>query len=270
MKKCFIKVICIICMLILVSCKNETKVDNNETKTSESETSQDTFNDIDLDRKKSLEDAGIKEEVVDISYKKEGYIRLEITYPKLTSDNPIIQKALDLVNGELKSGAELFRSDYIDTKREELDEREDQRYVQDTTDVYVTNNDDKYLSLRVFTYYDYMGAHPGYFIAGYTFDAKTGDALKLYDIVKDKEGLRQVIYKWCEDNKEEYMLFDDYKNTVDSYVDERPLFEDISTEPAKLQFYINDGKMVVVFQTYDISPYAAGAISIDVPKELLK
>lgn len=285
MKKQLIAIFLIFCAIIFTSCKNEVQlketsmenIEQNESKKNNeinemTNQPSDSY-DVNADNKKSLEDAGIKEEVVDISYSEKGFVPIDAIYPKLTSDDPLVQKSLDVVNEDTRKFAEEFKREMsgIDNSGEEIVDKENYRFSTDNTDVYVTCFNDKYLSLRVFTYTDYMGAHPSYSIAGYVFDRQTGNRLKLYDVINDKEKFRKHLYDWCDKNKEEAGLFDEYKEVIDSYVDEKPLYEDVSTEAPVLQFCMyEDDKMTVMFQTYDIAPYAAGIISIDIPKELLK
>lgn len=283
-KKMLYLVLLLFIALIVVSCS----VKSNNIEESQSETEaivldESTENavatdetdeyDVAAERKKSLKDAGIVEEVIDISYNEEGFVPIDITYPKLSSDDAIVQSSLDIVNEDLKKFAEKFKDEMkgVELSSEEVFDKENYRFSMDNTDVYATWFGDKYFSLRVFTYTDYMGAHPLYSIAGYTFDRTNGQRLSLYDLIDDKEKFRECLYDWCEKNKEEAGLFDEYKEVIDSYVDEKPLYDEVSSDIPKLQFCMyGDDKMTVIFQTYDIAPYASGAISIDIPKELLK
>ena len=180
--------------------------------------------------------------------------------------NENIENALNIINEELKQEAENFKQEY----KEEIRENKSLsavmsdffRYSYDSTDVYVTNIDDKYFSIRVFTYTDLMGAHPTYYISCWTFDVNTGKELPLKDMVNDKEELKSYLCEWCEKNKEEAGLFDEYKDTIDAYFDD--------SNEYKLEYYIQDEKMYVIFQIYDIAPYAAGAIHIVIPEGLRK
>ncbi len=277
MRKIIVLIIAISFTLQSYACKtvknNETSIsaiDNvtenaTENLTENAEDGVDLY-DVDADNAKSRKDAGIKEEKIDSSLVEDGYTYIDIKYPVLTSTKgeENIQTALDVVNDDLKKAAEKFYGDNKDTVKTDKEETGIENYhlSHDSTDVYVTRRDDKHLSIRVFTYEDYMGAHPIYYISGYNFDVNTGKKLNLYDVIKDKEEFRKYLYEWCEEHSEEDMIFEEeYKETIDNYVDEK----------SDLQFFFYDiDKLCVIFQIYDIAPYAVGVISVEIPKELRK
>ena len=104
-----------------------------------------------------------------------------------------------------------------------------------------------------------MGAHGMYYQNGYTYDVKTGKKLGILDFVNDKEELRAYLKKWIQDKSDEYGFFDEAPNAIDAYIDGE----------YELQFYINKD-LTVMFQPYDIAPYAAGLIEVKLDKSLLK
>lgn len=219
------------------------------------------FNPV-IERDKTLEVAGINKAIVDISDVENGRVYQEIKYAKLNTSDIKIQKILDTVNNNIKKSAEDFKTENKEYVREDSknSERSDYKYSYDSTDVVVTEKSDKYLSLRMFTYIDMMGAHPSYYITGYIFDVNNGKRLEVMDIVKDKETLRNFFYDWCDKNRDSVGLFDEYKITIDGYVNGE----------YELQCYMEGGETYAVFQTYDIAPYAAGAIHVKLPVEILK
>ena len=214
------------------------------------------------EREKTLDAAGVNKEVVDISDIENGRVYQAIKYAKLSVANEKTQKLLDVVNDNLKKDAESFKADNKEYVRESAKDSElpEYKYEYDSTDVVVTENNDKYLSLRIFTYINMMGAHPTYYIEGHVFDVKDGKELKINGIVKDKEALRNYLVDWCDKNRDSAGLFDEYRSTINGYVDGE----------YELQFYKEGGETFVVFQTYDIAPYAAGAIHVKLPAEILK
>ena len=215
------------------------------------------------ERERTLDEAGVKKEVIDISDIEDGRVYQEIKYAKLSVvNNDRVQKFLDIVNDNLKKNAESFKKDNaeyvrVDAKESSLD---NYKYDYDSTDVVVTAINDKYISLRIFTYVNMMGAHPSYYIEGHIFDLNEGKELKINDLVKDKETLRNYLNDWCAKNRESAGLFEEYKSVIDEYVD----------GTYDLQCYMEKGETYVVFQTYDIAPYAAGAIHVKLPVEILK
>lgn len=249
---------------------NESESKTNDEKIQEKEETQNiSAIDIDKERKMSLDKANIIEEVVDISDVEGDIVYQDIKYGKLSLksgvSNENIEKTLSQINEKLKSAAEEFKNEHKDEIRENqmLDSSmREWKYSYDSTDLFVTNIDDKYFSVRNFTYTDLMGAHPSYYIEGFNFDIETGKELKLIDMINDKKELRNYLFDWCEKNKEEGGLFDEYKETINNYLD--------NMDEYTLEYYIEDGKMNLVFQTYDIAPYAVGAIHIEVPERIRK
>ena len=249
---------------------NESESKTNDEKNRENEETQNiSAVDIDKERKMSLDKANIIEEVVDISDVEGDIVYQDIKYGKLSLksgvSNDNIEKAFSQINEKLESAAEEFKNEHKDEIRENqmLDSSmREWKYSYDSTDLFVTNIDDKYFSVRNFTYTDLMGAHPSYYIEGFNFDIETGKELKLIDMINDKEELRNYLFDWCEKNKEEGGLFDEYKETINNYLD--------NMEEYTLEYYVEDGKMNLVFQTYDIAPYAVGAIHIEVPERIRK
>ena len=214
------------------------------------------------EREKTLDDAGVKKEVIDISDIENGRVYQAIKYAKLSGGNDKVHKLLDVINENLKKAAEEFKLDNKEYVREAAKDSEipNYGYEYDSTDVVVTEMSDKYLSLRIFTYMNMMGAHPTYYIEGHIFDINEGKELKINDLVKDKESLRNYLYDWCDKNRDSAGLFDEYRSAIDGYVNGE----------YELQCYKQDGETYVVFQTYDIAPYAAGAIHVKLPTEILK
>lgn len=129
-----------------------------------------------------------------------------------------------------------------------------------TDDIAVARNDKKYLSLTEFVYENTMGAHGNYVQNGHTYDVKTGNKLGLYDFIRDKEEFRKFLKDWADKHKDDMGLFDEANDTIDAYVDGK----------YELQFYISSTNMIIMFQPYDVAPYAAGLIEIDIYDELLK
>ncbi len=254
LKKNLWKAILAFLILFIASCS---KMDMSDSK------AQTEAIDVENERLKSLHDAGIEEEKIDISYSDDGFMPLNIKYPRLTSDDATIQKALDIVNEDLKTSAERFKKENVELEvtEEEKAGRDEYGFSLDNTDVTLTNFSDKYFSLIDFSYVDYMGAHPTYFIGGYIFDRKSGKELKIFDLIKDKEELRDYLKKWVKENDEDGAFFDDFaEDSINNYVDGN----------IDLECYVENDEIYVIFQIYDIAPYAVGAIHVNIPKELLR
>lgn len=199
---------------------------------------------------------------MDISDIEDGKTYQTIKYAVVTyKDNKPLQDSLDVLNSNMKKAAEDFKTNNKEGIREfikEVPEMQDAEYTH-TSDIATTRNDKKYLSLTEFVYENTMGAHGNYVQYGHVYDVKTGKKLELYDFVNDKEELRTYLKEWVDNNKDSMGLFSEAKDTVDAYINGE----------YELQFYI-DNKLTIMFQAYDVAPYAAGLIEIALDDKLLK
>ena len=244
-KKVIFSVLFLSSVSLLYSCKKESSVNVLETKTEE----------------KVPEKVAVTSESIDISDIEDGKTYQTIRYSVMKCDNnESIQASLNSLNEKTKSDAENFKSENRDAIRQFLKDNPDmpEAGYSYTSDIGFVRQDEKYLSFMEFVYTNTMGAHGMYYQNGYTYEVKTGKKLSLTDFV-DKEELRQFLLSWLKEHGEEYGTFEDAESTIDSYINGQ----------YELQFYINKD-LVVMFQPYDIAPYAAGIIEVVVDKNLLK
>lgn len=207
------------------------------------------------------EDLVLTMEAKDISDVEKGKTYQNITYSVVEyKNNPAMQKALDELNKESKKEAEKFREDNKQYVREYIKDtnNQDAQYAYNS-DITFSHHGDNYLSLVENIYIYTMGAHPMTIVKGHTYDINTGKKLTLDDFVKDKEELKKYIKDWIA-KQEDGMFFPEANDAVDAYF----------TGEYELQFAIYDKELHVIFQQYDIAPYAAGIIEINVDKSLLK
>lgn len=239
---------------ILFACKNELK--------SESSASINVETSNDESKVVELEAPVLKVDSVDISDVEGGKTYQTIRYAVVTcKNNQALQESLDTLNANMKKDAEDFKVNNKEGIRDfikEIPDMQDAEYSH-TSDIAITRNDNKYLSLTEFVYVNTMGAHGNYVQNGHVYDVETGNKLGLYDFVKDKEELRNYLKEWVDNNKDSMGLFDEAKDTIDAYINGE----------YELQFYI-DNKLTIMFQTYDVAPYAAGLIEIGLDDKLLK
>ena len=204
----------------------------------------------------------VNKEVKDISDVDDGKTYQTIKYTVITCENnEVIQKSLDELNAKMKKDAENFKAEHAEEIRNFIKENTDMQEAvyANTSDITFVRQDDKYLCFIEFVYTNTMGAHGMYYQNGYTYDVKTGKKLGILDFVNDKEELRAYLKKWIQDKSDEYGFFDEAPNAIDAYIDGE----------YELQFYINKD-LTVMFQPYDIAPYAAGLIEVKLDKSLLK
>lgn len=257
---CFKKLLFVISLtslLIMVcSCKSAIKDDANSSTNVASE--EESSLDIENERKS----VDIKIDSVDISDIEGDKTYQIIRYSVLTcSDDNTLQDLLDDLNASMKNDAESFANQNKSEIREFLKEHPDMPEAEytHTSDISVQRNDGKYLSLTEFVYENMMGAHGMYVELGHVYDVQNGKKLELTDLINDKQELATFLKKWVSDHNDEYGTFDYANDTIDAYV----------KEEYDLEFYLTS-ELIVVFQPYDIAPYAAGLIEIKVDDDLLK
>ena len=119
------------------------------------------------------------------------------------------------------------------------------------------------------------GAHPNAYVVGYNFDTDTGKELTLKDVVTDYDKVYQYVLDDLERQNSkadsEPILFDDYKETVDKLFNGTKAdandtdAKDSYTEEAKIQWFMTEDELHIIFNRYDIAPYATGQISVEIP-----
>ena len=97
----------------------------------------------------------------------------------------------------------------------------------------------------------YGGAHGSFGTSYYAFDAAQNKPIRLSDIVTDESKVRKMLPSYDHRNKDVKMW-----DNVD--------VQDIQN------FYIKDGKMVFVFQPYQIGPYSEGIVEVPIPLKDLR
>lgn len=255
--KKFLSIVLLTCLTTtLFACKSETKFENSTSANVETEA---TGNNENLEP----EDVVLSIESVDISDIEGGKTYQDIRYAVVKcNNNSALQSSLDELNASIKKAAEDFKRDNKSGIREfiaNVPDMPDAEFAH-TSDIAVARNDKRFLSLTEFVYENMMGAHGNYVQNGHTYDVKTGKKLGLYDFIRDKEEFRKFLRDWADKHADDMGLFDDAKDNIDAYVDGK----------YELQFYIGNNNMIIMFQPYDVAPYAAGLIEVDVDDELLK
>ena len=269
-KKVVLLVICAMAMSLLSSCKNaNSKAEQKDYTKYEVNVQVIEDQDFEFDRKYQ-----------DIRYVKievEGNEMLEKTILMINTDseqralsfkeeNKSLARGYDL-DGDSENGANINdegidNKDYDDSKEntnESVEESEDDGVkITYYEDINITRQDSKYLSFKKRTDTYTMGAHGNYFIEGYILAVEDGASKKIYDIINNREDFKKYIYDWCERNKDKYGFFDEYKETVDMYM----------SGELELQCYFNNDDLYVIFQIYDIAPYAAGPFEVKIDKSL--
>ena len=112
----------------------------------------------------------------------------------------------------------------------------------------IKKNRDDVISILV-KYYKYSGGAHGYYeYIPYNIDLRKGNFIALKDIFKDNVDYKMLINKEIENQIKEMR-----KN--EKYIDKIYEFHGIKENQ---KFYLQDGKIVIFFDLYDIAPYVAG------------
>lgn len=124
---------------------------------------------------------------------------------------------------------------------------------------YVTVNriDSKVLSFNVFSYSYTGGAHGNYGSYGHVYDVETGAKLELYDVLSTQDGFREAANEYiCKELEEEYGegLFPEYGESL-SFMWENAFFN----------WYMSGTGIVLIFNPYEIGPYAMGQVTVELP-----
>lgn len=103
------------------------------------------------------------------------------------------------------------------------------------------------------------GAHGDYGYGGYTFDTKTGKALKLEDLVKDIPALGELVIEKLKLDYDERIFFESYQDTIRAGFDEKKTQDDpdiaFTVEPDGISFW---------FEPYLLAAYASGMQTVHI------
>ncbi len=174
-------------------------------------------------------------------------------YLKSTLEIPIITSENSEINNKINS---IIKKDILNFYENSLKEAES--YLQDfdldnsnfvaNSTFEIKKNRDDVISILV-KYYKYSGGAHGYYeYIPYNIDLRKGNFIALKDIFKDNVDYKMIINKEIENQIKEMR-----KN--EKYIDKIYEFHGIKENQ---KFYLQDGKIVIFFDLYDIAPYAAG------------
>lgn len=141
--------------------------------------------------------------------------------------------------------------------------------------------DDKVVSYLRESYSQLGGAHPSTFFAGKNYDTKTGSELTLQDVVANYDDVYQYVLDELAKNEKqpenENCYFDGYEDTVKEMFygnsDSESAVTDANSEETGLypmpassvQWYLGDDGLNILFNDYDIAPYAYGPSLVTIP-----
>ena len=180
----------------------------------------------------------------------------------LDENHPELQKSLDALNQK-----------NLDAQKAFLEEnREDARMMYQTNPEMMENNGweseltvtavraaERVLCLMQTEYTWLGGAHPYTYITGITYDTKTGEELSLEDIAADYDGIYDYVCTKLPEENDPDMFFEGYEDTV------KAMFYGENADYSSIRWFLTDEGVTIWFNQYDIAPYAAGPVSVEIP-----
>lgn len=168
-----------------------------------------------------------------------------------------LSSSIDLLNKKFNNEAIDFLNDNQEEVRLVFKERgDDGGNYQYLNELYIERFDDKIFSVTSNCYEDRMGAHGGTVITGYNYDLETGKEIKFDKLIKDKQKLKELLVNYVNENYKDDLM-DYYEETIDSYIN----------GDSEISYIITVEGINVVFQQYDIAPYAVGIITVPINYE---
>lgn len=190
-----------------------------------------------------------------------------------------LQKALDKDNAD---SLELAKEEYSYNVLKNMVEENESAAVPFALEstVLMKRADDKVVSYLRESYSQLGGAHPSTYFAGKNYDTKTGSELTLQDVVTNYDDVYQYVLDELAKNEKqpenENCYFDGYEDTVKEMFYGNSDFESAVTDanseetglypmPASVQWYLGDDGLNILFNDYDIAPYAYGPSLVTIP-----
>lgn len=204
------------------------------------------------------EDYYVPEEGDSFPYAFVEYPSFELT-DDLKKDYPTLAQSLEEYSTDTYEYAVSTLARAAESAREE-----DMSYFatsyQESWDLEVLRADERAVGWLVVYYYYYGGPHPYTYFGTDMIDTKTGKTLTLSDVVKDVDGLSQIIL-------ENLIAIDDtYVFSEEENAQMLPLIEDM-IDGGYLPWILNDTGFHVYFDAYALQYYAFGPIFADLSYE---
>ncbi|HBE9444289.1 DUF3298 and DUF4163 domain-containing protein [Clostridioides difficile] len=189
--------------------------------------------------------------------KNDEYLESTINMPVITNSNKIVERS---TNDKIKNDIfEFYNKSYKEAKQYLKDNPDEKNKFVANVDFELKKNTDSALSIKV-RYYTYSGgAHGFYQDIAYNVDMRTGKFLELMDLFKDNTKYKEVIDE--EIKRQIAELEKKNEENIGIYN-----FKGIKENQ---NFYLQDDNLVIYFDLYDITPYAAGIPEFSINKKLI-
>lgn len=129
-------------------------------------------------------------------------------------------------------------------------------------EIEVTRADNKILSFVNYENSYLGGAHGGYYANAEVFDAETGKALNLEDVVTDLDAVHAYTLDQLEANYEQSMFFEEYEEWIYEM-----FFEPDGAMASPLEWNMTTEGIQIRFSPYVIGPWASGTFEVELPYE---
>ncbi len=131
--------------------------------------------------------------------------------------------------------------------------------------------DEQIVSLSV-EEYDYLGgAHPNSMVTSYNLNPQTGKTYTLKDLAQDYDGIFEYVKKKLKEDYSPDMFFEGYEDTVKSmFYGNTETAKDTAdslglSDDEMLSWTVDKNGVTIVFNNYDLAPYAAGRQVVEIP-----
>ena len=186
-------------------------------------------------------------------------------YLKSNLEIPVINSGNDEINNKVNKKIKADIMDFYEKSTKEAEsyledfEVDNSNFVADAS-FEVKKNTANAISILV-KYYKYSGGAHGYYeYVPYNIDLRNGNFLSLKDAFKEKVDYKVLINKEIENQIKE---LGKHEENIDKVYE----FHGINENQ---KFYLDDGKIVVYFDLYEIAPYAAGIPEFPIITENIK
>jgi hypothetical protein len=197
------------------------------------------------------------------------YYTIDLAYPTVTplvnSNATANAQAVALMRQAMQQQADSFKKDqnfdhlsHDDVQMMGLDQRK-----MELSSTYAVYTGSRTVSYVFQIYMDTLGAHGNIFYQTFTFDRSTGQRVVLKDLFASPAYLQTLSLRARKDLPG--IIANITGETSDDFADS--MIEDGTkpTEDTFANFYINGANLVIVFEPYQVGPYALGTVELPIP-----
>lgn len=174
-----------------------------------------------------------------------------------------INEILAILNGEFRTNSENlleYAEEFL-----ELNGSEYFYSYSNYQELGIARHDESIVSLVAVSSLYSGGAHPNAVQTAFNLDIENRKLLRLEDVIaeEDAQDLTQMVIDGVREKFEDlsdYALYDDYQQTIEL---------SLTYGTMTPYWYFNEKGLVVFFNQYELGPYAAGIIKVELPYEAL-